>query len=543
MRMSRLTTRLVKVLAVPVLALGLFAAPAGAATVSITVSPGAGPPTTTVSVTGSGFGASETVAVDFGATQVATATTSSTGTFSTTFTVPKSALPGSHPVTATGQTSGRSATHSFLVQTDWAKYGFDLDNSGYNPYENVIGPANVSGLKKAWTAATDNTIWFSPSVAGGVVYVNTEDKLYAFSAAGTTGCSGTAKTCKPLWTAAITGDVQSAAPTVANGVVYVAANYTNKNKLYAFSAAGTTNCSGTPKTCKPLWTAATNGYPDSAPAVAGGLVYIGSSNGKLYAFSAAGTTGCSGTPKACKPVWAGATGEYVSSSPAVVNGVVYVVADKLFAFSAAGTTNCSGTPTVCKPLWTGATPGDVGDGSPTVANGVVYTSGEGLGKLAAFSAAGTTGCSGTPKVCQPLWTSTFPGSTVAGTSPSAANGVVYVGGNDGKLYAFSAAGTTGCSGTPKACTPLWVGAGSWGIDSTAAVANGLVYVGAANSRLYAFSATGSTGCSGTPKVCKPVWTAITFDIGYNVSAPVVVNGMVYVGSADTKLYAYSLGSG
>jgi hypothetical protein len=112
------------------LALGLVAAPVAALTTGITLKPGVGPPTTTVSVTGTGFGASEMVVVDFSATQVATATTSPTGTFSATFTVPKSALPGNHPVTATGQTSGLSATRNFLVRTDWAKFNFDLANSG-----------------------------------------------------------------------------------------------------------------------------------------------------------------------------------------------------------------------------------------------------------------------------------------------------------------------------------------------------------------------------------------------------------------------------
>ncbi len=57
------------------------------------------------------------------------------------------------------------------------------------------------------------------------------------------------------------------------------------NKLYAFSAGGATGCSGTPKACKPLWTAATGGYVYSSPAVANGVVYVGSYDGKLYAFS------------------------------------------------------------------------------------------------------------------------------------------------------------------------------------------------------------------------------------------------------------------
>ena len=569
MRTPQLATRSVKILAVPlllarviagvrpwrgrmrsraltvaaastVLAFGLFAAPAAAVTASITLKPGVGPPTTKVSVTGSGFGASETVAVDFSAIQVATATTSPTGAFSATFTVPKSALPGNHPVTATGDTSGLSATRNFLVRTDWAKSRFDLANSGYNPYENVIGPSNVSGLKKAWTAATDNALYSSPVVANGVAYVSSDDELYAFSAAGTTGCSGTPKTCKPLWTAAITGDAPTSrtSPTVANGVVYVAGNYTNQNMLYAFSAAGTTGCSGTPKTCKPLWTAATNGYPSLAPAVANGVVYIGSSDGNLYAFSAAGTTGCSGTPKTCTPLWAGYTGGYVGGSPAVANGIVYVTASgNLYAFSATGTTGCSGTPKTCTPLWTGTA--GYSETSPAVANGVVYIgSSDGLN---AFSAAGTTGCSGTPKTCTPLWTGATGTGTVA-TAPAVANGVVYAQADDGKLYAFSAAaGSTNCSGTPpnRSCSPLWTGAGRWGIDSSPAVANGVVYVGAFDSMLYAFSATGTTDCSGTPKTCTPLWAGTTDTLDYNDWSPVVANGVVYLGSSDTTFYAFS----
>ena len=183
------------------LALGLFAAPVAAVTVSITLKPAAGPPTSAVTVTGAGFGASEPVAVDFSATQVATATTSSAGTFSATFTVPASALPGRHPVTATGETSGLSATHNFLVRTNWPEFHFNAASTGFNPYENVIGPSNVSQLKTAWTAtALHDDITDSPAaVANGVVYVGSEDNhLYAFStAAGSANCSGQRQDLRP----------------------------------------------------------------------------------------------------------------------------------------------------------------------------------------------------------------------------------------------------------------------------------------------------------------------------------------------------------
>src|SRR5207244_1377949 len=138
--------------------LGVLAPPVTAATTSITLKPSVGPPTTKVTVTGTGFGGGETVALTFSGTPVQTnpspITTTSSGTFTdATFVVPASAVPGNHPVKATGQTSGLSFTRNFLVRTDWPKFHFDLDNSGFNPHENVLNKSTVSGLKLAWTEA------------------------------------------------------------------------------------------------------------------------------------------------------------------------------------------------------------------------------------------------------------------------------------------------------------------------------------------------------------------------------------------------------
>jgi outer membrane protein assembly factor BamB len=68
---------------------------------------------------------------------------------------------------------------------------------------------------------------------------------------------------------------------VANGVVYVGSGDHN---LYEFDAEGKVNCTGTPKTCAPHWTATTGGSLISSPAVANGVVYIGSYGDQLYAF-------------------------------------------------------------------------------------------------------------------------------------------------------------------------------------------------------------------------------------------------------------------
>jgi hypothetical protein len=249
-------------------------------------------------------------------------------------------------------------------------------------------------------------------VADGVVYVGSEDhNLYAFDAAGITNCSGSPTTCAPLWTADT--DVVASSPAVANGVVYV-----DSDKLYAFDAAGITNCSGSPKTCAPLWTAATSG--SRSPAVANGVVYTGAE-----AFDAAGTMNCSGNPKTCAPLWTFAN---ASGDPAVANGVVYAGSGfKLSAFDAAGTMNCSGNPKTCQPLWSATTAGAVT--SPAVANGVVYVSSSNpqfANALAAFDAAGIINCSGNPKTCQPLWQFSQSTEFPVASSPAVSHGAVYV---------------------------------------------------------------------------------------------------------------------
>jgi outer membrane protein assembly factor BamB len=71
-----------------------------------------------------------------------------------------------------------------------------------------------------------------------------------------------------------------------------------------------------------LWPAATGAAITSSPAVANGVVYVGSDDGRLYAFASGGC----GAPT-CPPLWSGATGAAIKSSPAEANGVVFVGSD------------------------------------------------------------------------------------------------------------------------------------------------------------------------------------------------------------------------
>ena len=118
--------------------------------------------------------------------------------------------------------------------------------------------------------------------------------------------------------------------------------------LYAFDAAGISGCAGSPRVCTPLWTAPTGGFITSSAAVVDGIVYVRSQDGNLYAFDAAGVSGCAGVPRCARRCGPRPTGSVSSSSPTVADGVVYIGSSNgdLYAFDAAGASGCAGTPKV-----------------------------------------------------------------------------------------------------------------------------------------------------------------------------------------------------
>lgn len=484
MAMSRRLMRLL-LITVPCLTLllaGLLVRPllpAKAAVSSITLSQAFGSPTTPVKVSGTAFNSSETITLNFGTTQVGTATADSTGTFTTEISIPASALPGSHSILATGQVSGTSAQATFVVRTDWNEFGFKSSHTHFNYYENVLNASNAANLVVDWTAATGvpgnasskssplvayglvyvganngylyafdfytgGSTWATltggpiiatPAIANGVIYVgSTDHKLYALNA----------KTGTLLWTYT-TGASISSAPTVVNGVVYFGSDDTS---LYALNA----------KTGVLLWTYATGGAIQSAPAVATGVVYIGSTDNKVYAFNA--TTG--------GLIWTYTTGGPIYSSPAVYALTVYVGSTDLRLYALGVKTG--------KLRWVYTSGGPI-ISSPAVANSVVYVGSEDT-RLYALDL--TTG--------KLLWSFTTYGPI--DSSPAVANGIVYVGsgigGTNGYLYDL----TLGCSSPPCAQSHLYtLGAAA---ESSPAVANGVVYIGANNNTLYAFHLTGTT---------------------------------------------------
>src|SRR5580704_13493963 len=100
-----------------------------------------------------------------------------------------------------------------------------------------------------------------------------------------------------------TGGLVHSSPAVANGIVYIGSDDHN---LYALNAS----------TGALLWQRTTGNQVYSSPTVNLGIVYVLSSDGLLYAMNASNGN----------PVWQYWTGSVVSeSSPAVSGGVVYVV--------------------------------------------------------------------------------------------------------------------------------------------------------------------------------------------------------------------------
>jgi outer membrane protein assembly factor BamB/plastocyanin len=288
----------------------------------------------------------------------------------------------------------------------WHQYLKEADHSSSNPLELWLNPSIISSVIQAWkkpleahsqpavvgnvlyvstasghlaavNATTGTQLWSgsyipnprSPAVVGSTVYVSSDnDGVYAFDAAGNTNCSGTPKTCEPIWQAPIPKGSMS--PVVANGVVY-ALSWDIPNTVYAFDASGSTACSGTPKICQPLWTIPSNEYGFTSIATSGPFLFATALDGIMRAFDAAGTTNCSGTPKTCQAVWTASTGGNVNSGPIVSGGKVFVADANgvIRAFDAAGMAQCSGSPKVCQPLWA-SPPGDIS--AIAAGGGVVY---------------------------------------------------------------------------------------------------------------------------------------------------------------------------
>ena len=166
-------------------------------------------------------------------------------------------------------------------------------------------------------------------------------------------------------------------------------------------------------------------------------------------------------------------------------------------------------PTTNRTLWTYTTGGQVLS-SPAVSGGIVFV-GSNDGKVYALNA--TTGTQ--------IWNYTT-GNYVY-SSPAVSDGAVYVGSNDGKVYALNA--TTGGK--------IWNYTTSGSVQSSPAVSGGIVFIGSFDGKVYALNATTGT----------QIWNYTTGIPGRVNSSPAVSGGVVYVGSYDNNVYALNATTG
>ncbi len=352
----------------------------------------------------------------------------------------------------------------------------------------VLPPARKRGLSKRVAALL--LVLVALVIVGGT-YAYSTVKSYSAQLQAT-AINDAVATTKAVPTAAYVATAKAATNAYANAVALHGvmrgfdAQHTGNNPYEQI--LNSTNISQLQR----KWAVPTGGVIYSDPAVANGLVYVGSMDDKLYAFDA--TTG--------QQKWAAPTGGSISTSPAVVDGVVYINSgdDKLYAFDAM----------TGQQKWfvtTSASLAPYPSSSPTVVNRVVYIGSRG-GKIYAFDA--MTG--------QQKWVVATGGRT---SSVTVADGEVYVGSDDYKLYAFDA--TTG--------QQKWFVVIGSQISFLTAVVNGVVYIGSLAGKVYAFDAI-----SGQQK-----WVASTGS--YIIGDPAVAGGEVYIGSEDNKLYAFDAVSG
>ena len=159
--------------------------------------------------------------------------------------------------------------------------------------------------------------------------------------------------------------------------------------------------------------------------------------------------------------WTGPTNGMVTQPPAVANGVVYAVTgNTLYAFNEIATGTQS-------PLWTATLSPEFQPFAPVVADGRVFVA-DGS-HLKVFDANGTTACSGTPKVCTPLWSTAFItifGPPAVDAKSAGGTGNVYVSANNGgtiQVVVFPGGGGAGggWSGPLASNIALWAVAGWW----------------------------------------------------------------------------------
>jgi len=336
--------------------------------------------------------------------------------------------------------------------------------------------------------------------------------------------TGNASSLRLLWRVKLGTSGSHVTPASVGGVVY---GVGPDGRVYALD--GTSGAQ--------LWqSASAAANTDSAPAANGQSVFVGSTNLHTYAFNAA--TGAAR--------WTNSNVGSVSAPITLASGAVFTASTdtkKVYALEpATGAKRTS---------WTAYTALGPVRGAPAVADGsLVFATGAPDNRIVALD--DSTGAL--------QWQAgPFTGADFV-SSPAIDGGAVYVGGQDGNLYARRL-DTGGV---------LWTATIGSAIISSPAVSNGIVYAGAGDNKLYAYDAdtgaakwnqTFGAPVGGSPAIANGL-LAVTVPSTQKLvlvnaasgaklrglstradpSSPIIVNGTIYLSSTG-GLSAYGLTPG
>ena len=246
-----------------------FPSPATAASPHIYDVPEAGAPGSQTQTVGNGWDPNATLDIYFDSTDVGLVDTDNNGSFGMalkaptirqnglTIQIPNDAVPGQHWITAVERITQLQAQVPFTVWTDWPQFHFDVQHTGFNPYESVLKPGTVGNLTIRWKYTIGGHVDGSPTVANGVVYASSSNQevnhFYALDAS--TGAL--------LWKLPIS--VWWRAPAaVVKGVVYVG-SCEDSSYLWALNAASGVVLWKRPLSCVSSSPTVVNGGSTSGP--------------------------------------------------------------------------------------------------------------------------------------------------------------------------------------------------------------------------------------------------------------------------------------
>ena len=331
-------------------------------------------------------------------------------------------------------------------------------------YVYALNAANGSLI---WKYNTDGPVQSSPAVVNGVVYIGGYHSHAVFALNAYTGGL--------IWRAP-TDSVypnQISSVAVANGLVYVDTGFMGSGcLLYAFDAS----------TGNLTWKHSASGWTNCSPVVYGNKVYWGYSS-EVECLDARsgnvtwrfGTMSNGNSPNSSDGAYSG------TSSFSISNGILYIGTwhETVQAWDSA----------TGKYLWSGNTKGSVSHSTPAIANGVIYASTSFGGTAGRMDAGGVSAIDA--KTGTSLWNTTV--GSISYSCPAVADGLVFVGSDVGPtsnpslpqvtdghtIHAFDAA--TG--------ETVWAFSTGGEVYSSPAVAYGVVYIGSNDGNVYAISSS------------------------------------------------------